>query len=204
MPTDLTEGKWVIAVQVRPGAAAAVHHVIVTARAERTPEEQEARRRIDPGFRLDYDILPGREVEWNDMEELAVLKNTGVELLVNWINEAEGRIDGLGCLLLFVIDALPDEQFKTVDESIANNLRALKSDTPPLPPTDEASQAVRTSFIRTLEQAQSILQQARTESRAVDRGSSWAKRKSQFRDAVMTGNALKNLLEFLNKLDTGG
>ena len=65
------------------------------------------------------------------MEELAVLKKTGVELLINWINEAEGRIDGLGFLLLFVIDALPDEQFKAVDESIANNLRALKSDTPP-------------------------------------------------------------------------
>ena len=139
------------------------------------------------------------------MEELAVLKRTGVELLVDWINEAEGRIDGLGYLLLFVIDALPDEQFKAVDESIANNLRELKSNNPPLPPTDGASQAVRTSFIRTLEQAQSILQQARTEDRTADRGSSWTKRTSQFRDTVMTGNALKNLLEFLNdKLDTGG
>lgn len=133
-----------------------------------------------------------------------MLKKTGVEVLVDWINEAEGRIDGLGFLLLFVIDALPDEQFKAIDESIANNLRDLKSDTPPLPPTDEASEVVRTSFIRTLEQAQSILQQARAENPTTDRGSSWAKRRSQFRDAVMTGNALKDLLEFFNKLDTGG
>ena len=65
VPTGLTEDKWVTAVQVRPGAAAAVHHVIVTARAERTPEEREAARRVDPGFRLDYDLLPGREIEWN-------------------------------------------------------------------------------------------------------------------------------------------
>lgn len=135
------------------------------------------------------------------MEEV---EKTGVELLVDWINEAEGRIDGLGFLLLFVMDALPDEQFRAIDESIANNLRELKSDTPPLPPTDEASQAVRASFIRTLEQAQSILQQARTENRIADRGSSWAKRRSWLRDAVMTGNALKDLLEFLKKLDTGG
>ena len=65
VPTNLTEDKWVSAIQVRPGAAAAVHHVIVTARAERTPEERRARRRVDPGFRLDRDILPGREIEWN-------------------------------------------------------------------------------------------------------------------------------------------
>ena len=65
VPTNLTADKWVTAVQVRPGAPAAVHHVIVTARAERTPEEREARSRVDPGFRLDYDILPGREIEWN-------------------------------------------------------------------------------------------------------------------------------------------
>ena len=65
VPTNLTEDKWVSAIQVRPGAAAAVHHVIVTARAQRTPEERRARRRADPGFRLDRDILPGREIEWN-------------------------------------------------------------------------------------------------------------------------------------------
>ena len=65
VPTNVTEDQWVTAVQVRPGAPTAVHHSIVTARAERTPEEQEARRRVDPGFRLDYDILPGREIEWN-------------------------------------------------------------------------------------------------------------------------------------------
>ena len=65
VPTNLTKDKWVTAVQMRPSAPAAVHHVIVTARAERTPEEQQARRRVDPGFRLDYDILPGRKIEWN-------------------------------------------------------------------------------------------------------------------------------------------
>ena len=65
VPTNLTEDKWVRAVQVRPGAAAAVHHVIVTARAAPAPRERGARRRVDPGFRLDRDILPGREIEWN-------------------------------------------------------------------------------------------------------------------------------------------
>ena len=65
VPTNLTEDKWVTAVQVRPGAAAAVHHVIVTARAERSPEERADQPRVDPGFRLDYAILPGQEAEWN-------------------------------------------------------------------------------------------------------------------------------------------
>ena len=65
VPTNLTEDKWVTAIQVRPGKPAAVHHVIVTARAERTPEEAAARRHDDPGFRLDHEILLGREIEWN-------------------------------------------------------------------------------------------------------------------------------------------
>ena len=66
VPTHLAEDRWVSAIQVRPGAAAAVHHVIVTARTERDPRAPGAgRRRVDPGFRLDRDILPGREIEWN-------------------------------------------------------------------------------------------------------------------------------------------
>ena len=65
VPTSLTEDKWVSALQVRPGAAAAVHHVIVTARAPRPPEAPRARRRATPGIRIDRDILPGREIEWN-------------------------------------------------------------------------------------------------------------------------------------------
>ena len=65
VPTNLTEDKWVTAVQVRPGAPAAVHHVIVSARAERSAGEGKAGRRADPGFRLDYGLLPGEEIDWN-------------------------------------------------------------------------------------------------------------------------------------------
>ena len=66
VPTNLTEDKWVAAVQVRPGVPAAVHHVIVTARAERDP-----RGAGDPGVASTEasastpDILPGRASEWN-------------------------------------------------------------------------------------------------------------------------------------------
>ena len=49
VPTNLTEDKWVTAVQVRPGAVAAVHHVIVTARAERSPEERADQPHVDTG-----------------------------------------------------------------------------------------------------------------------------------------------------------
>ena len=58
VPTNLTEDKWVQAVQVLPGVPAAVHHVIVSARADGTRE--------DPGvIRLNTDIFPGEEIEWN-------------------------------------------------------------------------------------------------------------------------------------------
>ena len=65
VPTNLTEDKWVQAIQVKPDAAAAVHHIIVSARAEYTAEEIEEMRRVDPGIRVDRDILPGDEIEWN-------------------------------------------------------------------------------------------------------------------------------------------
>ncbi len=65
VPTNLTEDKWVQAVQVMPDAMAAVHHIIVSARSELSLEEVEARRRVDPGIRLDREILPGDEIEWN-------------------------------------------------------------------------------------------------------------------------------------------
>ena len=52
-------------IKVRPGTPAAVHHVIVSARADRTPEERAALRRVGRGMRLDREVLPGREIEWN-------------------------------------------------------------------------------------------------------------------------------------------
>ena len=65
VPTNLTEDKWVRAIQVRPDATAAVHHIIVSARSESSPDETAKSRRVDPGIRLDTDILPGDEIEWN-------------------------------------------------------------------------------------------------------------------------------------------
>ncbi len=65
VPTNLTEDKWVTAVQVRPGARAAVHHVLVSTRAARDPGEGRAAHHGDPGFRLDRDIMPPREIDWN-------------------------------------------------------------------------------------------------------------------------------------------
>ena len=65
VPTNLTEGKWVTAVQVRPGAPTAVHHVIVSARPERDRGEGGAGHQGDPGFRLDHEIMPSREIDWN-------------------------------------------------------------------------------------------------------------------------------------------
>ena len=138
------------------------------------------------------------------MEELALLRKSGVEQLVDWINKAEGRIDGLGFLLLFVIDALPEEQFKAIDENITNYLQDLRSEEPPSPPTDEASEAVRTSFIQTLEQAQSILRTARADGKPGDLGSGATKRKLRLLDAISMGNAAKNLWEVLTKIDAGG
>ena len=65
VPTNLTEDKWVQAIEVKPGAMAAVHHIIVTQRAELSEEEIAELRRFDPGIRLDRELLPGREIEWN-------------------------------------------------------------------------------------------------------------------------------------------
>lgn len=65
VPTNLTEDKWVQAVQVRPDATAAVDHIIVSARAEYTEDEIAEMRRVDPGMRLDTDLLPGDGIEWN-------------------------------------------------------------------------------------------------------------------------------------------
>lgn len=133
-----------------------------------------------------------------------MLSKSGVKELVDWCNKAEGRIDGLGVLLLCVIDALPNEQFKAIDENISAILRDLKSDNPPSPPTDEASEAVRTSFIQTFEDAQSILREARADGKPGDLGSGSIKGKRRLLDAISMGNAAKNLWEVFTKLDAGG
>lgn len=45
-----------------------------------------------------------RDAVWGEgvtgKEELALLRKSGVKQLVDWCNKAEGRIDGLGILLL--------------------------------------------------------------------------------------------------------
>ena len=58
VPTNLAEDRWIEAVEVRPGVPRVVHHVIVSARTDE--------RRKAPGvLRLDREILPGEEIDWN-------------------------------------------------------------------------------------------------------------------------------------------
>lgn len=133
-----------------------------------------------------------------------MLSKSGVKELVDWCNTAEGRIDGLGILLLFVMDSLPDDQYKAIDEKISGILRDLKSENPPSAPTDQASEAVRTSLIQTFEQAQSILRTARADGKPGALGSDAPKRKLRLLDAISMGNAAKNIWEVVNKLNAGG
>ena len=65
VPTNIAEDKWVTAVEVRPDEPSVVHHVIVTARAERFPgaEREGSRRHRETAYRADGALQPSRG--WN-------------------------------------------------------------------------------------------------------------------------------------------